>query len=140
MDILEAITPIDGRNYQKLTSLVPYFSESALNKYRVIIELKYLEQLARCGVVPSLTKKELDAIKHLIKSFGRKDHQEIKKIEDKINHDVKAVEYYLRAKFKKNGLERLLPYIHIGLTSEDVNNLSYSLILAEFKENIKREK
>ncbi len=136
MEIFEAITPIDGRNYQKLTSLVPYFPESALNKYRVIVELKYLEQLARCGVVPSLTRKELDTIRYLIESFGRKDHQEIKKIEDKINHDVKAVEYYLRDRFKHNGLSRLIPYIHIGLTSEDVNNLAYSLILKEFKENV----
>lgn len=132
----EAITPIDGRNRHKLQNLIPYFSELALNRYRIIVELFYLIELSKLNLFPPLTKKEHVSVIRIIETFNNENNQTIKKIENKINHDVKAVEYYLREKFIKNSLKRLVPYIHIGLTSEDTNNLAYGLILKDFKNDI----
>lgn len=132
----EAITPLDGRNHHKLQNLVPYFSEMALYKYRLYIEIEYLKKLSELKILPKITKTERTSIKRLIEVFDSIEYQRLKEIENKINHDVKAVEYYLREKFTKSSLKRLIPFIHIGLTSEDTNNLAYGLILKDFKNNI----
>ncbi|KKQ23464.1 MAG: Adenylosuccinate lyase [Candidatus Roizmanbacteria bacterium GW2011_GWC2_37_13] len=131
-----AITPLDGRNFLKIKDLSGYFSEFALNKYRVRVELEYLIKLSEWKIIRKLTTKELTSIKRLIEVFDFDNHKEIKIIENKINHDVKAVEYFLREKFKKTSLKDLVPFVHLGLTSEDINNLAYGLMLKEFKENI----
>lgn len=129
-----AITPLDGRNSEKIKDLGIYFSESALNKYRVIVELKYLEKLSQWKVIRLLAKKEKELISQLINNFSDKDYLEIKDIEKVINHDVKAVEYFIREKLKKTSMKDLLSYVHFGLTSDDTNNLAYGLMLKDFKE------
>ncbi len=132
----DAITPLDGRNFFKVRELSGYFSEFALNKYRVRVELEYLKKLSEWKTVRKLSSKELAIFKQTVESFGLEDYQTIKKFEKETNHDVKAVEYYLREKFLKTSLKDLSSYIHLGLTSEDTNNLAYGLILKEFKEKI----
>jgi adenylosuccinate lyase len=131
----EAITPIDGRNRHKLQNLIPYFSEMALCKYRIFIEIQYLFKLSEYKII-EISKKEVQSIELLYSKFNTKEYQQIKVIENKINHDVKAIEYYLREKFIKTSLKKLIPFIHIGLTSEDTNNLAYGLILKDFKKDI----
>jgi adenylosuccinate lyase len=127
----EPITPIDGRNQQKLLSLSAYFSEYALNKYRLKIEIEYLKKLSKEKIIPLLTKKDLASIDRLIETFDSQKNKAIKKIEAVTNHDVKAVEYYLRDQLKKIHLQKVIPFVHIGATSEDINNLSYACILKD---------
>lgn len=132
----KAISPIDGRNYLKIKELSEYFSEFALFRYRLRIEIEYIKKLSVWKVIRKLTTKEITSMYQYIKAFDLKEFDLIKKIEKKVNHDVKAVEYFLRDKFGKMSLKDISPFIHFGLTSEDVNNLSYGLMLKEFKENI----
>lgn len=115
-----AITPLDGRNYLKIKELSEYFSEFALTKYRIYVEIKYLEFFSKARMF-SFKSKNI--------KFDEKEFLKVKEIEKKINHDVKAVEYYLKEKFSS-------PFIHLGLTSEDTNNLAYGLMLKEFKEKV----
>lgn len=139
-NIGDAITPLDGRNKDKLKFLTPYFSEMALSRYRISVELHYLINLSKLKLFLPLSKKEYLSMIRIIETFNQEDNQIIKKIENKINHDVKAVEYYLRDMFSKSSLKRLVPYIHIGLTSEDVNNLAYGLMLKDFKKEVLENK
>jgi len=131
-----AISPLDGRNHLKISSLSEYFSEFALNKYRTKVELEYLLKLSEWKVVRKLSAKETSKIVGIYKDFNLDDYFEIKRIESKTNHDVKAVEYFLRQKLEKAHLDDLTPYLHLGLTSEDTNNLAYGLILREFNEKV----
>jgi adenylosuccinate lyase len=130
----KAITPLDGRNYFKIKELSNYFSEIALYKYRILIEIKYLEHLAKLKII-TLKTKDTQSINRLYTGFNEDEYLVIKKIESIINHDVKAVEYYLKEKLIKIGLKEIVSYIHFGLTSEDTNNLAYGLALKEFNEN-----
>lgn len=127
MDIL--ISPLDGRYGSKLSHLSQYFSEFALMRMRVIIELWYLEALDRAKLFERLTNDERRKIKKLQRTFCDKDYKRIKTIEKKINHDVKACEVFLRETLglKNSNL------IHFGLTSEDVNNLAYTHLFNNFK-------
>lgn len=118
MDELSAISPLDGRYFEKIKDLSLYFSEYALIKKRVFVELKYLVELGRA-------KEEIMQIHD---KFDIKEAEKIKKIEETTNHDVKAVEYYIKEKVPKEIKE----FVHYGLTSEDINNLSYSLLLKGF--------
>lgn len=129
-----AVSPLDGRNHLKTRGLSEYFSEFALNRYRTKIELEYLLELSKLKVVRKLTAKEISKIINIYEGYDFDDYCEIKRIEGTINHDVKAVEYFLRQKLEKAGLEDLTPYLHLGLTSEDTNNLAYGLMLKEFNE------
>lgn len=131
-----AISPLDGRNHLKISRLSEYFSELALNKYRTKVELEYLLKLSEWKVVRKLSAKETSKIVGIYKDFNLDDYFEIKRIESKTNHDVKAVEYFLRQKLEKAHLDDLTPYLHLGLTSEDTNNLAYGLILKEFNEKV----
>ncbi len=127
MDSL-AISPLDGRYGKRLQHLGLYFSEYALMRMRVIVELRYIKALDKSGLFDKLTVSELTAIDDMIESFSEKDYDKIKEIEAKINHDVKSCEVFLRENLpliNKN-------MIHFALTSEDVNNLSYSLMLLDF--------
>src|SRR3989338_3177259 len=136
MDSLFNITPIDGRYAPQLTSLNNFFSDFAYFKYRLFVEIKYLLFLAAEKVIPSLSKKQTVEIEHLWQKFDLKDAQRIKSNEDKIKHDVKAIEYFLREKLTKNKLAGLTSYLHLGLTSDDINNLAYSLMLSGSKKEI----
>ncbi|MBD3290162.1 adenylosuccinate lyase [candidate division KSB1 bacterium] len=126
-----AISPLDGRYEGKLKHLGDYFSEFALMRMRCMVELQYIEALDRTGKFPKLTEQELERI-HITKhNFSREDYDGIKKIESTLNHDVKACEVYLRQKIQLTNNNM----IHFGLTSEDVNNLSYTMLLKDYVEN-----
>ncbi|MBW2563827.1 MAG: adenylosuccinate lyase, partial [Deltaproteobacteria bacterium] len=138
MDIssLKAISPVDGR-YQKVTEkLSAYFSESALIKYRVFVEIEYF--IALCDIpLPQLEnfdKNLAGSLRALYKDFSDSDAIKVKNIEKITNHDVKAVEYFLKERFDELGLSQYKEFIHFGLTSQDINNtaIPYSLKMAYF--------
>ena len=124
---LHSISPIDGRYAKKTESLSGYFSEFALIKYRVWVELEYF--IALCEIpLPQLQgfdKSKFTILREIYKSFGESDALRVKEIEKVTNHDVKAVEYFLRERFDAYGLESYKEFIHFGLTSQDVNNTAF---------------
>lgn len=123
---LTAISPVDGRYHKQVQHLDEYFSEFALMKYRVLVEIEYLLFLAekKFFKLPGKTVKQL---KKISGDFGLADAQEIKQIEYTTNHDVKAVEYYLKNLLEKNGAKEFKEWVHFGLTSQDINNTSIPL-------------
>ena len=130
---LNAISPIDGRYRNKTVSLSQYFSEEALIKYRVLIEIEYF--IALCEVpLPQLEKVDhtvFAALRNIYKNFSASDAQAIKDIEKTTNHDVKAVEYFLKTAFDSLGLSQYKEFIHFGLTSQDINNTAIPLSTKE---------
>ncbi|MBE7172442.1 MAG: adenylosuccinate lyase [Williamsia sp.] len=123
---LTAISPIDGRYCKQVHNLQDYFSEYALMKYRVLVEIEYFLFLAdkRFFELPAKAKKEL---KEVAEQFSLKDAQQIKEIEKSTNHDVKAVEYFLKTKLNESGAEGVHEWMHFALTSQDINNTSVPL-------------
>lgn len=135
---LTAISPIDGR-YRKLTSqLSAYFSEFALIKYRVKIEIEYFIALCRIPLpqLKSLVPSVYERLRKIVADFGLPEARRIKDIEKTTNHDVKAVEYFLKEEFLKAGIEQYSEFIHFGLTSQDINNTATPLSLKESMGNI----
>ncbi len=132
----EAITPIDGRYREKVQELAQFFSEYGLQKYRIFVELEYLKKLSDEKIIPPLLKEYAQSFNRLYTSFDQKEFKKVKEIEARVNHDVKAVEYYLRQKFQTMGLKKYSPFIHIGLTSEDTTNLAQALILKDSSEQV----
>ena len=132
MNELLNISPIDGRYKNKTKDLENYFSEYALIKYRVYIEITWLKFLIKEKIVSEeiSTSKE-KSIDNIYKRFDINEANKVKEIESITKHDVKAIEYYLQEKFKELKLEKLIPFIHIMLTSEDVNNTSYNLMIKD---------
>ena len=130
---LEAISPVDGRYRRATAALADYFSESALIKYRVRIEVEYF--LALCELpLPQLKDFDLskaDDLRDCYKNFSLADAERVKAIEAVTNHDVKAVEYFLKEQFDDLGLEPYKEFIHFGLTSQDINNTAVPLSLKE---------
>jgi adenylosuccinate lyase len=130
---LNAISPIDGRYRNKVDALAPYFSEEALIKYRVLVEIEYF--IALCEVpLPQLETVDasiFDALRAIYKSFSSEDALAIKAIESVTNHDVKAVEYFIKEKFDALGLSAYKEFIHFGLTSQDINNTAIPLSIKE---------
>lgn len=134
---LLAISLIDGRNRDKLLFLSDYFSEFALIKYRILVEIKYLLFLAEnTRLFPALSKSERNKIQDISRKFDLKDAIKVKEIENRINHDVKACEYYIAEKLRRMKLEKLTPFVHFGLTSYDINTPAYGLILKDFNKKI----
>ena len=135
---LQAISPIDGRYQSKTTSLVPFFSEEALMKYRVRIEVEYF--IALCELpLPQLKdfeSKHFSELRALYHNFTLQDAQKIKDIEKVTNHDVKAVEYFIKERFDALGLQAYKEFIHFGLTSQDINNTAVPLSLKEAIEQV----
>jgi len=135
---LNAISPIDGRYRNKTQNLAPYFSEEALIKYRVLIEVEYF--IALCEVpLPQLSgvdKAVFPALRAMYENFSTEDAQWIKETEKTTNHDVKAVEYFIKSKFDALGLEPYKEFIHFGLTSQDINNTAIPLSTKEAFENV----
>lgn len=128
---LTAISPIDGR-YRKVTeNLATYFSEFGLIKYRVQIEIDYFILLAQQGLpqLPKLSNSQIESLKSVYQNFSFADAQIIKETEKTTNHDVKAVEYFIKDKLTQHGLENYLEFVHFGLTSQDINNTSIPLSL-----------
>ena len=131
---LFALSPLDGRYATKVEDLREFFSEFALMKYRVAVELKYLKALGdepRILEVRKFSASEQKLITKIIENFDEKDGAEIKKIEATTNHDVKAVEYFLQKKLAKTSLKNRISFLHFALTSEDVNNLAIALELRD---------
>ena len=130
---LQAISPIDGRYASKTASLIPFFSEQALIKYRVKVEIEYFIALVELPL-PQLVDFDttlFDELRSIYTGFSAADAQHIKDTEKVTNHDVKAVEYFIKEKFELLGLQRYKEFIHFGLTSQDINNTAIPLSLKE---------
>jgi adenylosuccinate lyase len=132
---LTAISPIDGRYASKVDALRPIFSEYGLIRYRVEVEVRWLQALAaeaKIVEVPALSAQAIAVLNDIVSNFSEADAQAVKDIEKTTNHDVKAVEYFLKTKIKDNAeLHAVNEFIHFACTSEDINNLSYALMLKE---------
>lgn len=130
---LTAISPIDGRYYSKTKSLSPFFSEFGLIRYRVQVEVEYFIALTKMPIqaLSGFPKDKFEELRAIYQDFTEADAQWIKDSEKITNHDVKAVEYFLKDKMKALGLEAYLEFIHFGLTSQDINNTSIPLSLKE---------
>lgn len=136
--MLTAISPIDGRYHEKTKELSDYFSEYALIKYRVFVEIQYFIALCQ-HPLPQLEKFDLDKVDKLndiFEDFNLQDALYIKKIEKTTNHDVKAVEYFLKEKFDEIGISEFKEFIHFGLTSQDINNTATPLLLMHSMEKV----
>jgi adenylosuccinate lyase len=130
---LNAVTPIDGRYYNKTIKYGNYFSEQALIKYRVLVEIEYFIALTKTKipVFKSFPNESIEKIKNIYLNFSYKDAISVKEIEKETNHDVKAVEYFIKNKFKELRLNKYLEYIHFGLTSQDINNTAVPLSIKD---------
>jgi len=139
LDLLTAISPIDGRYRGKAEALAAYFSEFALIKYRVQVEIEYFITLCELPL-PQLNgvgEDVFESLRNIYKNFSEADAQRIKDIESVTNHDVKAVEYFIKEEFDKlGGLEEYKEFIHFGLTSQDINNTSIPLSIKEALNNV----
>lgn len=137
---LLAISPLDGRYKSKCEDLAPYFSEFALMRYRVLVEVKWLQKLSEHEQIDELQvigDKGLQYLDELIENFSIEDAERIKTIEATTNHDVKAVEYFIKEKFADNvELSGQLEFVHFACTSEDINNLAYALMLRDGRDTV----
>ena len=135
---LTSISPVDGRYRDKVKELSTYFSESALIRYRALVEVEYF--IALCELpLPQLShfdKSKFSVLREIYKQFNIEDAQSIKDIEKITNHDVKAVEYFLKQKFESMQLANVKEFIHFGLTSQDINNTATPLLLKESLINV----
>ncbi len=135
---LTAISPVDGRYRKQVESLAPYFSEFGLIKYRVHIEIEYF--IALCEIplpqLENINKSLFTSLRDIYVNFSEEDALWIKEKERETNHDVKAVEYFIKYKLEKFGIEQYLEFIHFGLTSQDVNNTAIPLSLMEAMNDI----
>jgi adenylosuccinate lyase len=130
---LHAITPVDGRYASKTAELTHYFSEFALIKYRVRVEIEYFIALRETGVeqLSGVDSDLFEPLREIYRNFQTEDAQKIKDIEKITNHDVKAVEYFIKEKFEGLGLSQYQEFIHFGLTSQDINNTSVPLSIKD---------
>lgn len=133
LNALTAISPVDGRYRRVTNELAPYFSEFGLIKYRVQVEIDYFILLSQQGLaqLPTLSATQIENLKLIYKNFSFADAETIKETEKTTNHDVKAVEYFVKEKLQQQGLERYLEFVHFGLTSQDINNTSIPLSLKQ---------
>ncbi len=134
LDLLTAISPIDGRYRGKTESLADYFSEYALIRYRVRVEIEYFITLCELPLpqLASFNHDLFDALRNIYRNFSEENAQRVKDIEKVTNHDVKAVEYFIKEEFDKlGGLDEYKEFIHFGLTSQDINNTSVPLSIKE---------
>ena len=138
MTPLSAISPIDGRYHQKTKDLILYFSEEALIKYRVRVEIEYFIALCQLPLpqLQDFDSAKFSSLRNIYKNFSEEDASAIKEIEKTTNHDVKAVEYFIKDKFDALQLNNFKEFIHFGLTSQDINNTAVPLSLKEAVENV----
>ncbi|MGB2181124.1 MAG: lyase family protein, partial [Pseudomonadales bacterium] len=135
LSALSALSPVDGRYGTKTHALRPYFSEYGLINSRVIVEIRWLQQLAAnpyIKEVATLSDAANKVLDDIINNFDESQATLVKNIEATTNHDVKAVEYYIKQQFAGNNeLEAISEYVHFACTSEDINNLSHALMLKQ---------
>jgi len=134
MDMLTALSPLDGRYASKLTELAPIFSEYGLIQRRVAVEIAWLEALCDAKEIPEalpLSSSERQALKSIADQFSVDDARRVKTIEATTNHDVKAVEYFIKEKLAGTSLESRSEFVHFACTSEDINNMAHALMLRD---------
>jgi adenylosuccinate lyase len=138
LNSLTAISPVDGRYHSKTKSLSTFFSEFGLIRYRVLVEVEYFIALTEINLkaLKDFPKDKVNELRAIYLNFTEEDANWIKNTEKVTNHDVKAVEYFLKEKMQNLGLEKYLEFIHFGLTSQDINNTSVPLSLKEGLENV----
>ena len=138
MQALEAISPVDGRYHGKTAALSAYFSEFALIRYRVLVEVKYLQALYALPIpqLAGVSAEKMAALDQLHEEFSLEDASYIKSIERTTNHDVKAVEYFIKEKLEALGLGDIQEFVHFGLTSQDINNTAVPLSLKEALDDV----
>ena len=138
LQILTAISPVDGRYRDKVEELGDYFSEFALIKYRVFVEIEYFIALTKIPLqqLNSFDPELKSGLRNIYESFNLDDARRIKEIEKVTNHDVKAVEYFIKEKFDSLGLEKFKEFIHFGLTSQDINNTAVPCSLRDAIQNV----
>ena len=129
LNSLTAISPIDGRYHNKTKELQKFFSEFGLIRYRVLVEMQYFISLSKLKIkgLEDFPQNRISDLEKIYLDFNEEDALWIKETEKVTNHDVKAVEYFLKEKMSQLGLERYLEFIHFGLTSQDINNTSVPL-------------
>ena len=130
------LSPLDGRYSNKISEIAILFNEKALIQKRFIVEIEWLLFVLNESFYKTIkiSKTDVKKINKFKNDFDQSYARKIKSIENKTNHDVKAVEYFINDHLKKNKLEKFIPYVHLGLTSEDVNSLSYALMIREIKD------
>lgn len=135
---LMAISPLDGRYSVHIQELAPYYSEFALIKYRIRIEIEYLISLSDLNLknCPPLPQGTAQILRKWVENFDIEQAQSVKLIEKQINHDVKAVEYFIKQKLENEGLKPWMEFVHFGLTSQDINNTAIPLLLKESTEMV----
>ena len=142
-DQLNSISTLDGRYNKEASILSNYFSESALMRYRIMVEVEYLISLSKekkLVDLPLISKSVQNSLRKIYQKFDTISARRIKKIESQTNHDVKAVEIFISEKLKKMNKTNLVPWVHFGLTSEDVNNISYSMMWKDGTKNVYLDK
>ena len=135
---LNAISPIDGRYSSKTSELNKFFSEKALMKYRLVVEIEYFISLCEFDIpeLKNFDQSKFELLRKIYLDFSNDDASIIKKIENTTNHDVKAIEYFLKDKFEDLNLSKFVEFIHFGLTSQDINNTAIPLSLKEMFEQV----
>jgi adenylosuccinate lyase len=135
---LNSISPIDGRYYNKTEVLSDYFSEKALIFYRLKVEIEYFISLCNLGIpqLKNFDQTKFDELRKIYVNFSNKDAIEVKRIEKITNHDVKAVEYFIKDKFETLNIGEFKEFIHFGLTSQDINNSAIPLSIKDFIDNV----
>ena len=133
MTPLSAVSPIDGRYQGKTAELSAFFSEAALIRYRILVEIKYFQALYDLGLpqLKHLSADKVEQLHSLYENFSEKDAAAVKQIEKTTNHDVKAVEYFIKTAFREANLEDVQEFVHFGLTSQDINNTAVPLSLRD---------
>ena len=135
---LNSISPIDGRYYNKTEVLSEYFSEKALIFYRLKVEIEYFISLCNLGIpqLKNFDHSRFDELRKIYLNFSNEDAIEVKRIEEITNHDVKAVEYFIKDKFETLNISEFKEFIHFGLTSQDINNSAIPLSIKDFIDNV----
>jgi adenylosuccinate lyase len=137
-DSLHALSPIDGRYFAATSDLRVYFSEAALFRYRLIVEIEYFIELSKDGfpLEGKLTAERIATLRSLYADFSDADAVRIKEIEKTTNHDIKALEYFIKEKLDAMGMNEVREWVHFGLTSQDINNTAIPLSLKEANEHV----
>lgn len=131
---ITSLSPLDGRYQSKVKELQEYFSEEALIRFRVVVEVRFLIALSRekkIQEVRAFSKDEHDFLNALVRDFSVADAERVKEIESTTNHDVKAVEYFIKEKLEETSLKDVMEFVHFACTSEDINNLAYGMMLKQ---------